>query len=91
MRAQVNPIALNQSTEHTEHSANNFGLWIGSLSTAEIKNLQANDPSLNPITDLKTEYTEKPSRSVLVNSNPETKILISMWETLEIKTEYCIV
>lgn len=50
------------------------------LSTAEIKNLQANGPSLNPITDLKTEYTEKPSRSVLVNSNPENKNLISKWD-----------
>lgn len=58
-----------------------------SLSTAEIKNLQANDPSLKPIIDLKTKYDEKPSRSVLLSSNPETKILFRMWETLEMKDE----
>lgn len=56
MSARVNPIAINQSTENTESSANNLGSWMESLSTAEIKNLQANDPSLKPIIDLKTEY-----------------------------------
>lgn len=58
-----------------------------SLSTAEIENLLANDPSLKPIIDLKREYDEKPSRSVLlhVSSNQETKILFRMWETLKMK------
>lgn len=55
-----------------------------SLSTAEIENLQANDPSLKPIIDIKTEYAEKSSRSVLLSSNPETKILYlvcgKLWE-----------
>lgn len=50
------------------------------INSRDTKNLQANGPSLNPITDLKTEYTEKPSRSVLVNSNPENKNLISKWD-----------
>lgn len=53
-----------------------------SLSTAEIKNLQANDSSLKPIIDLKRE---KPSCSVLLSSNPETKIVFRMWETSEMK------
>lgn len=58
-----------------------------SLSTAEIENLLANDPSLKPIIDLKREYDEKPSRSVLlhVSSNQKTKILFRMWETLKMK------
>lgn len=56
-----------------------------SLSTAEIKNLQANDSSLKPIIDLKREYDEKPSCSVLLSSNPETKIVFRMWETSEMK------
>lgn len=54
LSARVNPIAINQSTENTKSSANNLGSWMESLSTAEIKNLQANDPSLKPIIDLKT-------------------------------------
>lgn len=87
LSARVNPIAINQSTENTESSANNLGSWMESLSTAEIKNLQENDPSLKPIIDLKTEYSEKPSRSVLLSLDPETKILFSVWETLEIKDE----
>lgn len=87
LSARVNLIAINQSTENAESSANNLGSWMESLSTAEIKNLQANDPSLKPIIDLKREYDEKPSRSVLlhVSSNQETKMLFRMWETLEIK------
>lgn len=44
-----------------------------SLSTAEIKNLQANDSSLKPIIDLKREYDEKPSCSVLLSSNQKLK------------------
>lgn len=84
LSARVNPIAINQSTENTERSANNLGSWVESLSTAEIENLQANDPSLKPIIDIKTEYAEKSSRSVLLSSNPETKILYlvcgKLWE-----------
>lgn len=49
LSALVNPIAINQSTENTEISANNLGSWMESLSKAEIKNLQANDSSLKPI------------------------------------------
>lgn len=89
LSARVNLIALNQSTENTESSANNLGSLMQSVSTAEIKNLQANDPSLKPIIDLKREDDENPSRSVLlhvhVSSNQETKILFRMWETLEMK------
>lgn len=87
LSARVNLIAINQSTENTESSANNLGSWMESLSTAEIENLLANDPSLKPIIDLKREYDEKPSRSVLlhVSSNQKTKILFRMWETLKMK------
>lgn len=76
MSARVNPFAINQSIKNTESSANNLGSWMESLSTADIKNLQANDSYLKPIIDLKTEYDEKPSRSVLLSSNPKTKILL---------------
>lgn len=85
MSARVNLIAINQSTENTDSLANNLGSWMESLSTAEIKNLQAHDPSLKPIIDLKRGYDEKPSCSVLLSSNPETKILFRMWETSEMK------
>lgn len=67
MSARVNLIAINQSTENTESSANNLGSLMQSVSTAEIKNLQANDPSLKPIIDLKREHDENPSRSVLLH------------------------